>query len=371
MKWPTSQPRRLALFAALLILAIAPGCQPKTSPLTAQEQQTVSELTQDLKPYCFGRFLIDLPKQAIVSQTGPTVGHNRDVVIETMGSMTQDEFNARMAQIEKEYKEKKHRRGWPYFYGSSSPIPTIKLFERLEDAINLTYVSRSIEGFKWSNNTLIKMVVKAHDVSDPESRADSILKQLTTNTPQKKALLTDLLQRVRARAASEIPTEPGLCFEGGFLAGKASEEEEFSATISFAKMPDVTMNFNSNTENREPTTLLDRASAIEKSLPQRNGKTLRKGKLTLMGIPQAEEWLLAGEMGQSGGGKMQGHEFTIEGNSKISSPQTPFFTFEFKNGNGYALPEGKQITKASLSDAEALALWDAVSKTIRMRSSAL
>lgn len=367
----------LTLALMTLFVSIATGCQAKTPSLTPQEQQIVSELTQSMQTHCIGRFLVDMPKEVIVS-TGQYVGHNREVTIDIDGHMSLDEFHSRMAQIEAEYKGKKTRDGEGYFFSARSPSPEIKLFERRKDDEE-SDASRLIEGYKWSANSVIKMVTATSDYSDQKYLDDPIVKQLTikVDTPQKTAMLTDLLQRVRARAVSETPTEPGICFEGGFLASKAKEEvnEEFSATFEFSKMTDVRFDFSSNTYIQEKTTLLDRASQIEEFVQHQHGKTLRKGKVQLAGITQAEEWLSEGETVNSNkvnGKRLRGHDFTLEANSKIGGAKMPFFIFTLNTGISIIQADGHNTTtKSSLSDAEALALWDAVSKTIRMRPGAL
>lgn len=369
-----SVPPLIFLAAASLCAALTTmGCKPPTPPLTVQEQQTVNELTQDMQTHCIDRFLIDLPKGMMLG-TMQTVGQNREVVITIAGSASHDEFNTRMAQIEAEYRAKKHIDGWAYFYNVSSPSPTIRLFERLESENDLDDSSREIEGYRWSEHKVIKMVIKALDLSDPKYRNDPLAMQLRTNTHDKKALIADLLQRVRSRDTKEIPTEPGMCFDGGFLAGNAQGDYEFTADFWFSKMPDVSFSFSSNSFPYERKYLLDR-EGLDQLVSDSHGAVLRKGAITVPGVMQAQEWLLAGDMRQAGGAIIEGHYFKLEGNSKVGSPQTPFFDLEMENGgeieqkfdaNGKGIP-----TKASLTQAQALALWDAVTRTIRMRPGAI
>lgn len=157
---------QLSIVALCAVMATS-DCKAKTPTITAQEKKPMNNLTQTMQIHCISRFLIDLPKEASI-ETMQTLGHDREVVIDMAGTITLEAFHARMAQIEAEYKIKKHHRGWPYFYGSSSPSPDIKLFERLEEANNLTEDARATEGYKWSNNKVIQMVTKTTDVSDPE-----------------------------------------------------------------------------------------------------------------------------------------------------------------------------------------------------------
>ena len=78
---------------------------------------------------------------------------------------------------------------------------------------------------------------------------------------------------------------------------------------------------------------------------------------------------MAGDMRQSDGKYLKGHYFKLEGNSKGGNPLRP--NFELVMENGAEVSEGTpKPAKASLSDAEALALWDAVLKTLRLRPGA-
>lgn len=350
------------------------GCKPPPPSLSVQEQLIVNELTQDLQTHCVGRFLIDLPKGASV-RTIQSVGHNREVVIEAMNPMSHDTFNTRMAQIETEYRSKRHYEEWPYLYSVGSPSSAIRLFERLESEHTLSDSSRAIEGYKWSDNKVIKLVTMARDVSDEKYRNDSLAQQVGTNTPKKKALVADLLKRVRGRDMKEVPTEPGVCFEGGFLASKAEADEEIDATIEFGRaMPDVSIRFSANSYIQEAESLLGRKST-GKAVSDNNWSILRKGVIKVPGALLVEELLMAGDMEQSNNTSIKGHYFKLEGNSKVGSPQTPFFDLVMRNG-GAVEPtfdeNGKfKPTTASLTEAKAVALWDAVSKTIRMRPGAL
>ncbi|WP_293639663.1 T6SS immunity protein Tli4 family protein [Polaromonas sp.] len=333
----------------------------------------MNELTQNMQTHCLGRFLIDLPK-SIRGSTQQTVGYNHEVVIEVMGTLSLNEFNIRMGQIEAEYRAKKHSEGWPYFYSVSSPSPTIKLFERLESENELDDSARVIEGYKWSDDKVIKMVAKAIDVSAPKFQNDVLAKQVPTTTPQKRALLTDLLQRARSRELNDIPTEPGFCFEGGFLAGKADKEEEIRAVFDFKKMPDVQIRWSGDSHAQLDDTLLQRPGLSE-LISRSNGALLRKGVVKIPGVFEVEEWLMAGDMDQAGGKTIKGHYFKMEGNSKSGNPHTPFFEVVMENGgpieSTFDANGNYTVTPASLTEKEALALWDAVSKTIRMRPGAL
>ena len=357
---------RIALLSVLTLAA----CDRKTPQLTEQEQRIMTPLITQLQTHCFGRFLIDLPAGVDVG-TQQTTGHNRKVIIRvTDTNISLKAFHEQMKELEATYRAKKHREGWDYFYDVQSPNQEIYLFERLESETENTEVSRAIEGYKWSNNTIFQMITKATDVSSPKAQNHPILKQLSTDTGEKKALITKLLNQANGRKDNEIPTSPGLCFKNGFLAIPATDEEEFDATVDFKNFPDVSLRFKSDAGLGADDTLLQRKD-LHKFVDFRHGNVLRKGIVQLSGITQAEEWLVEAETEYDSKPKVRGHYFTLEGNSKSPEYNVPFFSLTLETAGLYEINnELKEPTKSSLSDAEALALWDAITRTIRMRPGA-
>jgi hypothetical protein len=385
-------PQRAFVALALCATVVTSGCKPNPPTLTAQEQHTVNALTQDMQTHCWGRFLVDLPK-GMQGYTQQVVGYSREVVIETQSTPSQEAFKLRMQELEAYYKTKISRdrtvlengvkvlreKGRSYLFSTSAPSPDVRLFEILRNEEHGAS-SKLIEGYKWSNGQTIKMVIEATEASLESAEDAAMTIKLKWSVPQRIERMTSLLQRARGRADNEIPTEPGFCFSGGFLAGKAftgdsvRDVEEFNAVFDFKDMPDVQVNFMSNNDISADETLTERPD-LDKLVAQNNGTVLRKGSVKLPGIAQAEEWMLEGDVPQRSGKIILGHYFKLEGNSKMAAPQTPFFELEMQNGAATESQfddKGKYITRpASLTQAEVLKLWDAVSKSVRIRPGAL
>jgi hypothetical protein len=96
----------------------------------------------------------------------------------------------------------------------------------------------------------------------------------------------------------------------------------------------------------------------------KGGRTIRKGKVALQGI-DAEEWLIAGETDLGVPGSM----FTLEANSMTSGAQSPLLTMDLNTGSPNAFMHDR-LKAASMSEGEAVALWDVVSRTLRPRPNA-
>src|SRR5690606_11386987 len=170
------------------------------------------------------------------------------------------------------------------------------------------------------------------------------------------------------RADDEVPSEMGACIRHGFVKGKPGEEEMISIVYHLDGVEDVYFKVYTDSGLQEDTTLLDRGAAIEAMLKHREGKTLRKGKRETFGI-RSEEWLMALRTND----RIQGHDFTLEANSKIGSARTPLLIVDLSNGYRIPGPElsleesavRPPLTRATLSEAEAMALWDTVTPTLR------
>jgi hypothetical protein len=65
---------------------------------------------------------------------------------------------------------------------------------------------------------------------------------------------------------------------------------------------------------------------------------------------------------------VKGHNFLLEANTTTGGPATPYLTFEMDNGNhSFLFPDGERVKQASLTENEAIAVWDVISRTVRPR----
>jgi hypothetical protein len=185
------------------------------------------------------------------------------------------------------------------------------------------------------------------------------------DVPEKTSLVLELIQKVRGRADDEIPTEPGVCFLGGFLPRKAADGENVSVLFSMIGRTDASFTLETNTDLRDlpKDTLLNRLPEIRSHIkdPNINGRLMRSGTVDVGGI-KAEELLLSGTTPA----RISGHVFTLEANTATSGAMTPYLVLDMGNG-GFNSFTGSVIKKASLTEGEAIALWDTVSRTLRPR----
>ena len=189
-----------------------------------------------------------------------------------------------------------------------------------------------------------------------EDKIDSVLQRLETR----------LLPNLRARKPNEIPSEPGFCIEKGFIAddGKTPQHEYAELNFRFKQWPDVTVSVYSRTNgDKLEDSLLTR---IKKPLPlefaeaAKGIKTFRQGK-RVIGPHQGEEVLDALPTGHG----YPVHHFVWDVAGEPRSIFTPHIHIELGTGSGRSI--NQRYMQPSLTDKQAIELYDRIVNSIRLR----
>jgi hypothetical protein len=331
--------------------------------LTEQEKQTVNELTAKLTTHCVGRYQIDVPADVLVAGNAQVAGVDVD-----SKAMPLEEYRNEIAARQTELRDIKSADGYPFLYADGEASGKDTRYFIYRGKANDDPGRRYIEAYKWDLGYRIKLTIEGHDFTHPDQTSDPIVQQFSVrnDTPAKTRLVLNLIERVRGRQENDVPTEPGLCFTGGFLSGKAGEKEEVTTLFVPAANRDVTIVLESGTGRHDTRSLLQRRDEIEPVLSSLPGaRTIRKGKLSLDGI-NADEWLmtLPSDLGAIG------NKFMLEANTTTDIVQAPFISVTLETAEPNAFFEKYKLDKASLTEGEAVALWDAVSRTLRPRPNA-
>lgn len=353
---------RASLAACLMFILAA--CDHQPASLTQQEKQIVTELTASLKTRCVGRYLIDMPGDAEASGYAKLQG----VAFEAK-AMSQDAYNQEIAQREAKLMATRSIDAYPFLYAAGEARGKGTRYFIYRGTVYDDPASRYIEAYKWDDGYRILLKIEGSDFTHPDQTNDSIVKKMAVKNdlPEKTSLVLGLLEKVRGRSEDDIPGEPGMCFFGGFLPGKASDHQFVSGGFALADRPDVLFDVSADTDPQDGTSLLQRAQQASGAIKEAGGTVMRKGAVNLTGI-KAKEILIAGLTPA----QVSGHSFSLEVNSTTSGPRTPFLSLDMYNGGVNQDPrDGRKIEKASLTEGEALALWDTVSRTLRMRPGAL
>jgi hypothetical protein len=354
---------RATLVVACLILIVA-ACDHPSATLSEQEKHTVTELTVNMKTRCMGRYLIDMPGEAVESGYAKIQGVSIDAK-----AMTEDAWRQEVAQREATLTATKSRDAHPFLYAAGTARGEYTYYFIHRGTIYDDPATRHIEGYKWDGGYRILLTVETYDYTNPDRSSDPIVKQfdVKNEVPEKTAVVFSLLEKLRGRSPDDIPTEPGVCFAGGFLPGTASDGQYVREGFGLVSRPDVFFKASVDTAPQGDTSLLQRFQPFHAQIKATGGTVIRKGTVDLDG-GKAEELLIAGLTPA----ELPGHLFSLEINSISSGPETPFLSLDMSNGGLDLDPrDGKKIDKASLTEREALALWDAVSRTIRMRPGSL
>ena len=182
--------------------------------------------------------------------------------------------------------------------------------------------------------------------------------------------LKAIAEMIRPLSNSDCPPENGLCLDHAFMGEpRIAIREAFGIGIRLKKFPDVHFSISTTKKDRwvesdalEPRLLQAERDAIRAGHGDWYARirTLRRGKRSLGNWKGFE--VLAFKPRQAGEGTA--HEFVFVSQGEPNNPLLPVLEIEMHTGvgqnrTGTVLP--------SLSDAEAVLLWDAVTKSIRVR----
>lgn len=366
--------RFLHFIPFLVLAAQLVACSPTVPTMTPEETQRINELTAQMTPRCIGRYLIDLPEPFVLNTISTTEIEGVKIRVTPM---PRAKFDYNLLNREEELR-KMHMDGKPEtpFLKAISKLPGGAIgvvFNRAEET-GVLDVGRLLELWGWNNGYLMRVDINATDASDPKYASDNYWKNQGNDTPQKLSQLLKIYERLHGRADNEIPTEKGVCFPNGFLSGEPTNEEPIDLYYHLGTVEDVYFGFHYLSGiGPEKNTLLERGKAINESIARNNGKTLRKGKRQANGLA-FEEWLSMQETDPG----VKDYDMTLELNSKEGNARKPLLVTDFYSGVRHPRPQPsleeiavqKPIAKASLGEAESLAIWDKVTATLRPRPGA-
>lgn len=301
-----------------------------------------------MKTMCVGRFLIDVPADADVSYRGAMIA---GWSIATYANETDEEFAARVEKKEAHLLGERNKRGMPSLEST-----------HLVDA-NGVRGKLHMFGREWIRglpNEPLSESVKVEAMIRVKNHSFNLTRKFGNDGYLKT--LSRLVTQFRAREAEEIPTEAGFCFDGGFITEPITvkQTERTTMFIGLHGHPDVSiaLEMTAGITTTEPLLARhDRTSAGDEYRSRFH--TFRRGTRTLNG--QAGDELLERVHELNGN---YGHSFMWEAvHNKTDSVFTPDMSFEMSTGIG----QPGTTVNASMTDAHALALWDRMLSSLRVR----
>lgn len=338
--------RRLFVLGILALTAWTLGAVS-----SMRDRERVAKMTEKMKTVCVGRFLIDLPENTSVSFQSAFVD---GVTISTYEGESQDDFLIRLAKEEAEINAKPNELGGKNMESVTEIrrdglVGKVFVFGRnstygFHGKEKITWTAVAISGYVHGENISFDFTAPAYD-------------------PALVGDLRKLIDQLRPLAKGEIPTEPGFCFERGLIRDPltAEQNERVKMSAHFPGHSDVKLVFDTAAGLNPDRSLLSRDAdnSIKKAFFFLF-KNLRAGARSLNGIPGEE---LLERVREQNLAVVYG--FQWESLSNPDSVFLPEISLEFDTGVN---PEpGGQPVQSSFSEAAAIAMWDKISSSLRVR----
>ena len=341
----------VAITASALILLWPSNAQP-----SQQDIQAMKTFTDNMTTHCVGRFLIAAPKGDIDAEG------NYGFQIASIKPLqkTQLPVQNRLGQLDEELTRRVVAQStWKSLYKKplqpavrSAPQPNIRSIwfgepdtGDSDSTMMEGYVVQSAATFVFTTSAIAPARVEAFN-----------------------SFLVEVAPALSIRDNATIPTSPGFCFDNGFIAMKPAKGESADWSWDLPGHADVRFNLSLHTNSKTiPQGILDRESTILKNFELLVGKdetsrikTLRKRRFDLNGMA-AQEWL------KELRGSSTEYEYTLDIPGKPNDLANPSLSLSLRVGD----LNKKGDVKPSLTPGEAIALWDAVIQTLRLRPGAI
>jgi hypothetical protein len=318
-----------------------------------QEPKEVTRMSKQMKTVCVGRFLIDVPSDAVVTISGIAVDHFR---ITNHGAETAAQFSDRLALREEEIHAKKNQAG-------------ARNMERVDDVLH-EGGSGKIFVFGASSTHVFhgekKVVYHGVEVNG-YAHVNGLTFSFISNDydPEKVGNLVVLMKQLRPLKSGEIPRQPGFCLEGAFLSDPLTAEQNESI-VMFAGLPgheDLGIALATIAGKAPGPGLLERNTA------NRAGpyaflnaflSTLLEGKRSINGMEGDELAFRARERNFS-----TGYTFDWETQGTKDDVLHPFVSLELQTG--ISPHAGGEPVQSTLSEESLGDLWRRMSSSLRLR----
>ena len=329
------------------------GCHRPEADVLEEKMINISPRLQaifnETKTVCFGRLLIKIPSEAIVVY-GPS---EVDASIEFIkgGDDKLEKFvSARIRQMKDEGE-----------------------FLNEEDILRMPLFGKTIDGARQGQKILIgsKDQVGYAVVSFVPIQGDIFRLSINSILPEENVVekMNKVSNLLRVRNAEEIPPEKGMCIESGFVPG-VYEYERAAIGIRLEAFPDVHVsvdvhkNLNYLSEDANPKLLHEKAR--ERAKAEGTGAVFSRVEILRDQDRQLSIWS-GHEMAfrtPSYKKNKSVHEFRFHSVGAVNDPFHPALDIRLDTG---VSNNQKGATAPSINDDEALALWDFLIKSIRLR----
>ncbi|MDR0588487.1 MAG: hypothetical protein LBG61_05910 [Burkholderiales bacterium] len=358
-------------WAVMAAVTFILGCGTQTTVSATEDgrsnmtETTPIELAPELKPtktWCMGRYQIDTPetmaifekyvpnpkmllrKMPLLTEYGGDWKYRFVKFVFPNERMSHEAFDKKLKAREEELKNTPNTDDG----GGNMFVKSLRV--DADSHIIVRWVEKYskdlavIEGYKWSNGVVFHLDWEIGGNPDQIERA-------VPKTVEK-------LAQLQGRGAREVPTVPGFCVPDGiFVEKEQSYDGSILASFMMPERPDINLvvYIGYIPPSSDPG-LLSRKDGIFAKFGNmaHRVKTLRADKRPLPGAPKGEELLVTLPEDKKG----RVHAFIWE--DMGWSKDHPFLRIELNTGIFNHMP--------SISDQEALAMWDAILNSFKLRS---
>ncbi|HCM9253198.1 TPA: hypothetical protein QIB60_002993 [Enterobacter cloacae subsp. dissolvens] len=346
---------------------------PSPQTLTSSQQVAMNKINAEMKPYCVGRYMLDLPSSFTAYNDSAPLDNNIWAAVISRPEDTYKTYLATkkmyhpgfvqlIALREKTLQNSKTidaqdmpflKKVWPLPTGMEGVI-----FERNENG-GAADAMRILEGYLYTNGVVIKF--QKQTVNDSASRyerqrnGDPIQNNVASDVSQMQSLMA----RISGRDNDVIPTKPGSCITHAFIATDPTAREREDINIGFISntFDNIRVAVSNDNFTREENTVLDRMGEIKSNISRSRGGIERKGAFSVNGL-QAQEFLATGLQEDNDEPRYQ---FEMYINEMTASYNTPGFMLTLDN---------QRMPPTSYSKEEIIAFWDTISRSVRVRPGA-
>jgi hypothetical protein len=308
------------------------------------------------KAVCFGRFMVDVPASATVVWgttnvlLGISVYPDGVEEVKTLARKFVDELKSQKAIYLKD-------------------IPLLISVDELRQPEG--QIVTGYDGFEALTDLKINGYFKLNN--------DGVVIDARPLQNQKDETIADIksiARRLRQRTETEVPSEPGNCIESAFLADNPDDDKQHPGefiNIGFRlkEFPDAHLSIevrpsNYNDPERESLKAQWKHIKEDPSTPEEE-KALAAVKYFREHARQIHDWRTGYEVltrSPDDDGVHSHHDFELRFTGVGHDPYKPYADIQFQTG---VADNAAGATKASLTDEEAIAVWDKITSTIRVR----
>ncbi len=316
----------------------------------------VINMTGKMKTVCVGRMLIDLPEEARVEFYRAEIsGFGIDAFAER-----REDFQKRLVARETEIRAK------PDYRGGTNNMESVQDVQGRNQLAGKIFVhgrdvtaGNSSDGFTTEHFHYENVAVEAHVHVDGIS-IDVGAKEYD---PKLIGKLSRLIAQLVPNPDNRVPTEPGFCLGRAYVRDPlpAAENEQITLAAKFPGFPDLGFHFDTIAGTKpEPRGLIERNAASRGRLPailNMRVSALRAAPRTIGGLKGDE---LVQRVIENNLAIVYGFQWEVNGTE--DNVYIPAVTLTMVTGRG----RGEPIA-SSLSQPAAIALWDRISSSIRVR----